>query len=1488
MKESSNLEPSSRCRFVSAIRVRNPFLRWVARILLFFILTVGLYVFLPSFFIKKYLANVVYRDSQEVYSLNFGYLVYDPFRSEIHLSNFSLIPNESKYRDRVAAGGTEAALYRFEIDHLKVARFQWRKYKEEKEVDIEALIFRKPRIQVISGPKDEEDSSADIDQLRNDLYKFSSDYFKHIDIKLIQLKKGDVSLFTSEASTESQLQASEIEIGFSNFYIDSAAIFNEERFLFSENFIMGFTDFKVKLGDNIHEVYADYASVSSLDSLIEAKNLGVRPIDMERFRSIPENGVEANIGDIRINEANINRAVFSQELFIEKIELVEPKIALLQKSHIPKDPNKNEGLQIESLEPINIHPLIADFLKLIQLNALIIRDADFKLIDLSNDGLEKIAARQFNMSLSEFLLDSASYKNPERIFYAKEMEMRLGDYKMFLEDSIHYLSSSEVIISTREKNIQAVDIIFSALEDSIAPFKPNLKRIEMNMKVDDLTLENVNLHEVYHRNILDFDLLSIGNSLIKFDRLKIKENNQKEEDPLINLTGNYLNRISINKIELDNSSLAYFDISNGAQDQISAENIFLDLYNFRLDKQTVKDKERIFYADDMVFGLQNYVLKLSGKSHQVSSEEILISTLDREIIIEHLRVSPVDHDDPIHFLAKHDQNTLLNLHIPMIQLDSVDVSRVFMERILDIDEIWIQEPSLSITSYPSLKAEEDDDDQGDDKFTSGELYGLIRPFLEQIQLDELHLINASISINSEDDENGSSFEMKENGLGLSVYNFFMDSAYVEQQDRLFFSEYIEVCMDHYQAKLMNKSHEVALKDFFYSTRVGFLQFEDLSITSVIEADSLFQLNAELDRFSMSGFQITDLYYQKVLFFERLALGIGTISFQEAQLKPSSHEKDKEEEEGESKGWPDALAGVMFDEIDLGSLVINYAGGNAEKDLQVAARVGAKIGPLSLDAQRMKEGDWQKILDHTLVEVWEVDAQLNGFQQLTLDHMNADFSNGNILFEEIKFQPNEKIDWKQKVKSGEEKAAISSYIPKLEVRGVELVKSNDSLFVAIGRIISEKSNHHVYLKGQEDTNDSLRLENLGIFNQSSSKDQLVFLKIEDIALADNSFQLSSISDQGINEILSLGRIDLNFEEIDTSEGSDDVPFQGFFANQSTIEIFDFRQAIDSGMYEFQIQRIFLDLSNRRIVLDSVGLIPQITRKEFPDWIDWQTDLLTIKSSSVAIENIDYNALRSGDLLRVGDLTLSDFYITAYRDKNVPFNDDQYKPLPVSQFGKISLPFVIENLWITNGYIEYAELAEDGEESGKVYFTQLEGHISNATNNWALTNKPYMNMEASAKLYGSATLEAFFRFDLDDPDYGFAVNGHLSDFDLSLVNQMTVPVLLVSIDGGYVHHLDFNFKSNEDFSNGNMLFMYEGLSVSLINPKTGKPKGLRFLTYLVNQLAVKDDNYSVDRLRIAEIDTERDKRRSMFNYWWKSLMTGLKNSVGSRVVRRFVNT
>jgi hypothetical protein len=101
----------------------------------------------------------------------------------------------------------------------------------------------------------------------------------------------------------------------------------------------------------------------------------------------------------------------------------------------------------------------------------------------------------------------------------------------------------------------------------------------------------------------------------------------------------------------------------------------------------------------------------------------------------------------------------------------------------------------------------------------------------------------------------------------------------------------------------------------------------------------------------------------------------------------------------------------------------------------------------------------------------------------------------------------------------------------------------------------------------------------------------------------------------------------------------------------------------------------------------------------------------------------------------------------------------------------------------------------------------------------------------------------------------------------------------IESGDMKLLSFQFTYDDIASSGEVEMNYENLRILSLKEKEKKTMIDKLKTLLINTFIAKNKNENTpEENRKGTIEFTRDPKRSIFNYWWNSLFTGVKNCYG----------
>jgi len=306
-------------------------------------------------------------------------------------------------------------------------------------------------------------------------------------------------------------------------------------------------------------------------------------------------------------------------------------------------------------------------------------------------------------------------------------------------------------------------------------------------------------------------------------------------------------------------------------------------------------------------------------------------------------------------------------------------------------------------------------------------------------------------------------------------------------------------------------------------------------------------------------------------------------------------------------------------------------------------------------------------------------------------------------------------------------------------------------------------------------------------------------------------------------------------------------------------------MDKGKHKVTIQKAHYDESKQDLLLDSISVIPQYSKADFPTYFDHQVDRITAYSKSIHLLGLtlwdqDSMYLRARKLLM-------DFQLEVYRDKINPNKKTTLSELPSAILMKFKVLFNVDTLEVNNSFVAYEEKNKKDRDPGRIFFSALNINALNFTNDSSKASN-ILNVSAMFMDKGNMSVQFMFPF---DRNIKYKASGYITPFQLSELNSILKAAVLIEVKSGGLDTLSFQFDYDEKGALGRVNFAYTDLKVNAFKPKNPDKVAI-FKTIAINQLIKINKVITADLT--GKINYQRNPMKSVFSYWWKSLLSGLK--------------
>ncbi len=338
---------------------------------------------------------------------------------------------------------------------------------------------------------------------------------------------------------------------------------------------------------------------------------------------------------------------------------------------------------------------------------------------------------------------------------------------------------------------------------------------------------------------------------------------------------------------------------------------------------------------------------------------------------------------------------------------------------------------------------------------------------------------------------------------------------------------------------------------------------------------------------------------------------------------------------------------------------------------------------------------------------------------------------------------------------------------------------------------------------------------------------------------------------------------------------------FNAEDFSIHLVGIAVNTKNGLNKISLGEVGLSTGQKSLYVKNFHLEPLFNRYDYTRKFGYQTDRMDIKVPSLHVERFNFRELILAGKINAGLMEIDSLLLDDYRDKRILPRPGFRPPMPQDAIRSLKDYLKIDTVKLTNGKATYSE--QIGAEPGTLFFSRMSATMTGVTNDSLLLNAGYVSeLRGTAYLMGTLKLDATLRFKFGDPGNAFTFSAMIGEFDLCEINPMLSKLLPAEVKSGQINKLIIpQVYANDNAAQGKLLFYYKNLSISMIDKKNntwGKiKKGV--INFVANDLVVNNDNPTRSgKMHTGTVYFTRDKSKGIFNFLWKSTLSGLKSTMG----------
>lgn len=387
-----------------------------------------------------------------------------------------------------------------------------------------------------------------------------------------------------------------------------------------------------------------------------------------------------------------------------------------------------------------------------------------------------------------------------------------------------------------------------------------------------------------------------------------------------------------------------------------------------------------------------------------------------------------------------------------------------------------------------------------------------------------------------------------------------------------------------------------------------------------------------------------------------------------------------------------------------------------------------------------------------------------------------------------------------------------------------------------------------------------------------------IRINSIRIVDADFNYYS----GPKELSAIKHLTVNVRNVLIDSLSQYDTTRVLHSKDIGFELIGYQSLTKDKMYTLKVDTVRGSISRKTLLIKNFKLIPMYPDLTFSRKYKVQKDRYDLNFKEINITGIDFIGLHNDGDLHAKRVAIGESKVAVFLNRELPPpNLDKKINYPHNALKRLPIATLIDTISINKVDVAYTEFNNKTNERGTLKLQNLRGRILNVTNDsLRLLKQNHAYADLTTNIMGTGKLNVKIDFNLTDRNASFNYVGHVSPFNMLVLNPLAKPLGLIAIKSGEVSQVDFNMHANENRSAGTVTFLYQNLKVNLLEEnEEGKKEKKGLLSFLANTILIKNDNPSKGQeVRVARVNHERVPQASFFNLMWKSVFVGIREAVG----------
>jgi hypothetical protein len=1413
------MQNESKDRFVDVKKRKRKWWQWVMILLASFLLLLAvLLVVFTNSLLEKVIKDTVETESHGVYAVSFSDMDYKFVGKSLYLIDFKLMADTSKMSD-TSLHLKMKSLYDLYIDTLIISDIQFGKLYREHKLCISGLDIVHPVASIYKVDTSETKNPAT--HFQREFHKFSTRFLEAVQIDRFEIADGVLNSYKNDFGLMREFSVGSFSLSLNKFKISRQDSLQSDKFFFSEDLSFVLNNIERQLPDSMHSVKVQSLALSSQQKRLQITGfeLGANPSNSEAA------ALAIRVPEIVLNGLQLEELFFDQNLIIDTLMINNAQVKL--SSHSKKTSSQSFKLP----EPAQIYAGISSRIKEFKLNNFIVSDGLFSLFNIHADTLASVKISGVHLNMSDIHLDSLMDGKDLSDMIAGDIGFGSALFQFEDKSKGQYFNSGKIDFKSKPGILSIEEFGLEVASESGDTVRVSLP---------DCELSGIAVWDIVYQRPLDFALLKFQQPIIEATFVSRSDTNPHAvlELPFL----------AFDRFLIENGTIKLTHIWAGKTSKISGR-FDVSIANIESDPKIAgffQNKK----PTEIDFELSGFEIKNNNSDH-VSIANLSILSGNKTLNLKGFALQQKPGLEAV-------KTEISQLEVPEINVDGFDLWQTLASHCLDLEKIDVQKPVLFLSENSSgfrSKNMAQHHQQLQDK---------IHSVFDFVGVD--HFLLHDLKMIVKDSETQSPTFALEN-VELEIDKISIDPN--KTSSALFFADDFKLRIQGMQDSISGQGHLFSIRELRLSKSLQSLTIEGTSIFPDEKSSNPDKIKIEIPTVQFSGIDFDKFFNESELIINTIVLDSSVFNFE-----PGAQDKPHNNSHGLAFELPSTIRGVQ-------------------------------LGKFLMRATKINSGNPDSVGFSAILAVAVDSLQMTGGREYSLTRDKLPIKNLSLVLEDFQYKMKAgghllKLD-SVSASMAKQSASIYnfSYLSLLEENvfsQMQTLGQSKSVAVKLERLDCSGLDFEGFVKGEGVRIDSVLFSDLNLSlhqivkpeqDQQFSGEQLHLphpfhsVDIDKLSFKQLDFDLTKLEDAKENTMrLSNITASVSKLKIDSTILSDKEKV--LFSDDVRLFLDEYAIYSKDSMYNFTAKNINLSTGEKTLKIDTFKIIPRYEKYDFCRKLGYQTDRMNAGFFQLAFSGIDFQNLLQNQELFLGKIEAKNSYLEAFRDKRLPFPEWHLSPMPQDMIRKLPIVLSIDTVFLKNTRISYGEMTKESVHPGTIYFNDLDAMLCNVTNHpERIKDKNLMKLLLDGRLIDSGELDAKLILHLNHPNDTFSFVASLSKMDLSRFNSLSVNLFGVAIKKGFGGVDTVQIFGNKDYAVGRLNFPYKKFRIMMVNRATGDRAGIGggILTFLANNLLLKSNNPKIGRpRRMGQIFFQRDSHKSIFNYLWKGVLSGVESTLG----------